>query len=106
MAFIEGNNMSTLHLVRQSAFTTNDFAQCLSVLDHQDTIVLMDDGCYNLKHNLMDSLIKRIDSSININVITRHAKARAIDLIATVNHIDISDVVELTFNHKKVITWQ
>jgi tRNA 2-thiouridine synthesizing protein B len=98
--------MSTLHLVRQSAFATNDFAQCLSVLDHQDSIVLMDDGCYNLKHSLMDSLIKRVDGTLSINVITSHAQARAIDISAAVQHIEISDVVELTFNHTKVITWQ
>lgn len=98
--------MSTLHLVRQSAFATNDFAQCLSVLDHQDAIVLMDDGCYNLKHSLMDSLIKRVDGTININVIASHAQARAIETLTEINHIDMNDVVELTFNHKKVITWQ
>ena len=98
--------MSTLHLVRKSAFTTNDFAQCLSVLDHQDAIVLMDDGCYNLKHSLMDSLIKRGDDSIIINVIASHAQARALENIAAEQHIAMSDVVELTFNHKKVITWQ
>ncbi|KGJ87648.1 sulfurtransferase complex subunit TusB [Colwellia psychrerythraea] len=98
--------MSTLHLVRQSAFATNDFAQCLSVLDHQDSIVLMDDGCYNLKHSLMDSLIKRVDGTININVISSHAQARAIETLTEINHIEMSDVVELTFNHKKVITWQ
>ena len=98
--------MSTLHLVRQSAFATNDFAQCLSVLDHQDSIVLMDDGCYNLKHSLMDSLLKRVDGTININVITTHVQARAIETMATINHIDMADVVELTFNHNKVITWQ
>ncbi len=98
--------MSTLHLVRQSAFATNDFAQCLSVLEHQDGIILMDDGCYNLKHALMDSLIKRVDGTINIYVMTSHAKARAIETIATVKHIQMNDVVELTFNHNKVITWQ
>jgi len=98
--------MSTLHLVRQSAFATNDFAQCLSVLDHQDSIILMDDGCYNLKHALMDSLIKRVDGTINIHVISSHAKARAIETITTIDHIEMKDVVELTFNHNKVITWQ
>jgi sulfur relay protein TusB/DsrH len=98
--------MNTLHLVRQSAFTTNDFAQCLSVLDHQDTIVLMDDGCYNLKHSLMDSLLKRVDDTININVITSHAKARAVETMTAVNHIEMADVIDLTFNHNKVITWQ
>lgn len=98
--------MSTLHLVRKSAFTTNDFAQCLSVLDQQDSIVLMDDGCYNLKHPLMDSLIKRTNSTISINVIANHAQARAIDTLAVVKKIKMNDVVELTFNHQKVITWQ
>ncbi len=99
-------NMGTLHLVRQSAFATNDFAQCLSVLDHQDSVVLMDDGCYNLKHSLMDSLLKRVDDTVNIHVITNHAQARAIETIATINHIEMADVVNLTFNHNKVITWQ
>ncbi|MFQ3267146.1 MAG: tRNA 2-thiouridine synthesizing protein B [Colwellia sp.] len=98
--------MSTLHLVRQSAFATNDFTQCLSVLDHQDTVVLMDDGCYNLKHSLMDSLLKRVDGTININIISSHAQARAIETMAKIRHIDMADVVALTFNHNKVITWQ
>ncbi|KGJ90109.1 sulfurtransferase complex subunit TusB [Colwellia psychrerythraea] len=98
--------MSTLHLVRKSAFTTNDFAQCLSVLDQQDSVVLMDDGCYNLKHPLMDSLIKRSESTISINVISNHAKARAIETLAAIQHIEMNDVVELTFTHNKVITWQ
>jgi len=76
------------------------------VLEQQDAIVLMDDGCYNLKHPLMDSLIKRADSTISINVISNHAQARAIETLATVEHIEMPDVVELTFNHNKVITWQ
>jgi len=66
----------------------------------------MDDGCYNLKHSLLDSLIKRVDGTLSINVITSHAQARAIDILAAVQHIEMSDVVELTFNHTKVITWQ
>ena len=98
--------MGTLHLVRQSAFASNDFAQCLSVLNHQDSVVLMDDGCYNLKHTLMDSLIKRIDGTVNINVVACHAQARAIEIINPVNAINMSDVVDLTFEHNKVITWQ
>jgi len=98
--------MSTLHLVRQSAFTNNDFAQCLSMIGQQDTIVLMDDGCYNLKHTLMDSLIKQVDNTIHITVIISHAKARGIEIQKTVKGINMSEVVELTFTHKKVITWQ
>jgi tRNA 2-thiouridine synthesizing protein B len=76
------------------------------VLDQQDSIVLMDDGCYNLKHSLMDSLIKRANSTISINVIANHAQARAIETLTMVKNIKMNDVVELTFNHQKVITWQ
>lgn len=98
--------MSTLHLVRQSAFSTNDLEQCLSVLGQQDSVVLMDDGCYNLKHPLMQGLIKQENGTITIYVISSHAQARAIKKITTINHIDMADVVDLTFNHNKVITWQ
>jgi tRNA 2-thiouridine synthesizing protein B len=66
----------------------------------------MDDGCYNLKHSLLESLINRVDGLIHINVIAMHAKARALGLIAAVNAIEMNDVVELTFKHDKVITWQ
>lgn len=78
----------------------------MSVLEHHDAIVLMDDGCYNLKHSLLESLIKRVDDLININIIAMHAKARALGLITAVNAIEMSDLVELTFKHDKVITWQ
>jgi tRNA 2-thiouridine synthesizing protein B len=98
--------MTTLHLVRQSAFATNDFAQCLSVLAHQDAIVFMDDGCYNLKHSLLNSLIERIDNSLALYVIANHAKARAIETLVTINKVSMTEVVELTFNYNKVITWQ
>jgi len=98
--------MSTLHLVRQSAFATNDFAQCLSVLDNQDCFILMDDGCYNLKHTLIESLIKRVDASVTIHIIASHAKARAIEATTTIKHIEMKNAVELTFIHNKVITWQ
>jgi len=98
--------MSTLHIVRQSAFSNNDFAQCLSVLGQQDTLVLMDDGCYNLKHTLMASLIEQTNNTNCINVITSHAQARALEIQEGVIGIEMSDVVELTFTNQKVITWQ
>lgn len=94
--------MSTLHLVRQSAFNRNDFQQCIDVLAEQDTMILMDDGCYNLKHPLMTDLLTKI----NINVITMHAQARAVEVITGIKQVSMADVVTLTFTHNKVITWQ
>ena len=96
--------MSTLHLVRQSAFATNDFAQCLNVVNQHDAIVLMDDGCYNVSHTLMNNLMDQVGD--NINLVASHAKARAIEAKKTIKLIEMADVVTLTFTHTKVITWQ
>jgi len=97
--------MATLHIVRQSAFNTNDFFQCLQVLGDEDVIVFIDDGCYNLQHNLINS----IDSNINIKlkVIEQHANARAITINEEVfTKITMNDLVSLTFENDRVITWQ
>jgi len=96
--------MSTLHLVRQSAFATNDFAQCLNVVNQNDAIVLMDDGCYNVNHTLINNLLKQVGD--NINLVASHAKARAIEANKMIKLIEMADVVTLTFIHSKVITWQ
>ncbi|PCI53461.1 MAG: sulfurtransferase complex subunit TusB [Gammaproteobacteria bacterium] len=97
--------MTTLHIVRQSAFTSDDFAQCLQVLRNNDVIVFIDDGCYNLHH----SLINTIDSAaeIQLKVIEKHAKARAVTIDETqYSVINMSNLVELTLTTNRVITWQ
>lgn len=100
--------MSTLHLIRQSAFATNDFEQCLSLLSDSDTVVLMDDGCYNLKH---PSLLKQLNrqacnANLKLMVIKSHRKARAIELLEGVDEINMAEVISLTFSNQQVITWQ
>ncbi|MBU2926476.1 sulfurtransferase complex subunit TusB [Colwellia sp. 4_MG-2023] len=109
--------MTTLHIVRQSAFNTNDYAQCLQVLGDNDVIVFIDDGCYNLHHHLTNNLIDNLNnnlsksnvSAINIKlkVIAQHANARAIKINeAVVSKIEMTDLVSLTFENDRVITWQ
>lgn len=97
--------MTTLHIVRQSAFTTNDFYQCIQTLGDEDNIVFTDDGCYNLQHNLLNT----IDSNKNIHlmVISPHAQARAITINeALCTKITMADLVSQTFKNDRVITWQ
>ena len=97
--------MATLHIVRQSAFNTNDFAQCLQVLRSNDIIVFIDDGCYNLHH----TSIGTINSNVNIQlkVIGKHATARAITVDeALFSLINMNNLVELTLSTDRVITWQ
>lgn len=97
--------MTTLHIVRQSAFNTNDFAQCIQVLRKNDVIVLIDDGCYNLHHPLI-STIENSDN-VQLNIIDKHATARAITIDkALCNTISMNNLVKLTLASDRVITWQ
>ena len=102
--------MATLHIVRQSAFNTNDFAQCIEVICDNDVIALVDDGCYNLQHALMNnfSQSKRSENkNIQVNVLTEHAKARAITVDESLfTKISMNDLVSITFSNDRVITWQ
>ncbi len=95
--------MTTLHIIRQSAYNTNDFAQCIEALCDDDKIVFIDDGCYNIKHHL----IKSIKKNVQLNIIEKHSKARAICIDeAVITKIAMNDLVALTFENKRVVTWQ
>mgnify|MGYP006090961211 CR=1 FL=1 len=97
--------MTTLHIVRQSAFSSNDFAQCLQTLSNNDVITFIDDGCYNLQHNLINSIDS--NKNIQITVVEQHANARAIVINETITtKITMADLVALTFKNDRVITWQ
>ena len=102
--------MTTLHIVRQSAFNSNDFAQCLYVLGNNDVIVFIDDGCYNLQHSLINSIDSDTlfsNKNIQLKVIEQHAMARAIAINEAVfTKINMNDLVSLTFENNRVITWQ
>ena len=97
--------MPTLHLVRQSAFSSDDFAQCIQILSNDDVIALLDDGCYNIKHPLISTI--EPSKNIQLKVIEQHANARG--MIIDVNifeKITMNNLVELTFTNDRVITWQ
>ncbi|OUR61379.1 hypothetical protein A9Q74_09425 [Colwellia sp. 39_35_sub15_T18] len=95
--------MTTLHIVRQSAFTTSDFAQCLQTVKDSDCIVFTDDGCYNLTH----PCIKQLSVQVELKAIIEHVNARAINLTNTkATTITMNELVALTFQTDRVITWQ
>lgn len=97
--------MTTLHLVRCSAFETQDFSQCLELLTNDDALVLIDDGCYNLHHELINNIGQ------TIYIIKEHAQARAIKMNShktdlVIKPISMSALVQMTFSYKNSITWQ
>lgn len=97
--------MPTLHLVRQSGFTSDDFAQCLQTLSNEDVIVFLDDGCYNIKHALMNRI--GANKNIKLKIIDQHASARGIHVVSNAcEKITMENLVELTLTNDRVITWQ
>ena len=97
--------MPTLHIVRQSAFNTNDFFQCSQVIKDSDTLVFTDDGCYNFQHPLMNSI--KVKQNIKVNILSHHAKARGLSIdTSELAGITMHELVSLTFDNDRVITWQ
>ena len=99
--------MSILHLVRRSAFETQDLAQCLLNITVEDKVILMDDGCYNLHH----PLIEQVKALCSVDIIGIHAQARAVSLMAveknsTLGIISIDELTELMINFDATCTWQ
>ncbi len=94
--------MSTLHLIRTSAYQKDDFKQCIALLQAGDKIVLLDDGCYNLTHPLLNANIKH-----NVYHVNEHAIARAMLENNNISQaITLNELTQLFFTVDKVITWQ
>jgi len=97
--------MAMLHIIRSSAFSSNALTQGLNMALPQDSILLMDDGCYNLNHSLLLAALKE-HRELTVYFINLHAIARAQSsdnksFIA----ITLSEVLALLFKHDNSITW-
>lgn len=97
--------MSVLHLIRTSNFATNDLSLCLNHLSADDSLILLDDGCYNLHHPLLNSAVEKITRS-NIYMLGQHASARGLKLDQDIELISMAEVVQLVLSNQTVITWQ
>lgn len=96
--------MSTLHLIRTCAYHSNELSSALQTALANDAIVLIDDGCYNLNHHLTDG--SKSVLPLNFYAIDEHCQARAIANNKQIKMISMSQLVELTIEHNKVLTWQ
>jgi len=93
--------LSTLHIIRTSPFATSDLSECLNILNSGDEILLVDDGCYGLSHDLLKSL-----DPYSVYVIEQHLVARGLNAVENIQTIDMKMMVELTLKHTNSITWQ
>lgn len=92
--------MSTLHIVRTSAFSDNALQKCIYLLDRNDQLLLLDDGVYNCHHPLLANI------NNSIFALKIHCTARSTTVNNHISLIDMCEFVALTDNAEKVITWQ
>ena len=97
--------MTTLHLVRCSAFKSHTINNCLSVLGGEDMVILLDDGVYNLQHPVLQQFQTVIPDS-NLLVIQQHALARGVKLMSEHQAIELSELIKLSLETAQSITWQ
>ena len=97
--------MAMLHIIRCSGFSSNALSQCLDITLPNDSILLMDDGCYNLHHPLL--IAAKVERpELKIFFIDVHANARA---LSNNSHgfipSTLAEMLKLIFNHNNSITW-
>lgn len=99
--------MTMLHIIRSSGFNSNALTQCLGLVANNDSIILMDDGCYNLQHPLLLELLESNSTQAYINVyfIDSHAHARAQSYNNMCKAITLTNMLDLIFKHNNSITW-
>lgn len=97
--------MSSLHLIRASAFSSGVLANALPVIKANDQVVLFDDGVYNLNHPALNKLLALIGNE-KLFVIEHHYLARGLVTETTANFITMAEFVSLTEATNQIITWQ
>lgn len=97
--------MTMLHIIRSSGFTSNSLKQCLDMTFSTDSILLIDDGCYNLNHPLLREFLTK-QPDFKVYIIEAHASARAqnIDSNSFIT-LAMAEMLELVFQHSNSITW-
>jgi tRNA 2-thiouridine synthesizing protein B len=97
-------NKKTLYLLRLSPFTNQHNVElCCDTLTMNDSVVLMDDGCYTLNHQLLNKLILSCE---NVYIIKTHAIARGLSLSNNTQAIDITKLNQYIFEYSNSVTWQ
>ncbi|WP_286232472.1 DsrH/TusB family sulfur metabolism protein [Thalassotalea sediminis] len=91
--------MATLHLIRESALK-NNFTHYLSLVNKEDGIIFLDDGCYNLSTPWLLTL-----NNTNITVISEHMQARGLSIPDHINQISAQQLPAQLFNYENNITW-
>ncbi|QBG34592.1 sulfurtransferase complex subunit TusB [Litorilituus sediminis] len=97
--------MAILHIVRNSGFQSNELQQCLDIICESDVLVFIDDGSYNVNHPALMNTQSQLPG-LEVKVMAHHASARAIAIPNSIEAISNNDLVQLTFQLDRTMTWQ
>lgn len=86
-----------LHLIQKSPFQNSAFADCLNIIDSDDTILLMQDGIYALLHPLLQTTNNPI-FALDTDLLAR-------GIITNFKTINYQELVSLCCQHKQTISW-
>ncbi|MFK8067861.1 MAG: sulfurtransferase complex subunit TusB [Gammaproteobacteria bacterium] len=98
--------MTTLHIINSLPMMRSCLQQCLSVIQKNDAIILIENAVIAAKkNNQNEELIK---NNKNVFVLQADLKARAIkpdQIINNVELVDYSGFVKLTVKYNNTLTW-
>lgn len=101
--------MSTLHTVNKPSWNSDLLASCLRVASAADTLLLIEDGIYNVR--TLEALAAAMDihlDQLQICVLRVDLLARGMaegDLPANITAIDYAGFVELVCRHQQSVHW-
>jgi len=97
--------MSILHTINSSPFQTHALQQCLTLMNEQDDLLLIEDAVIaaQAKHPLFEQL-KQLSEQGRLMVLSADLEARGIqNIIGQVS--SYSDFVELVAKHQSQMAW-
>jgi tRNA 2-thiouridine synthesizing protein B len=97
--------MSILHTINSSPFQTHALQQCLTLLNAEDALLLIEDAVIaaQAKHPMFEQL-NELSLQGRLNVLSVDLDARGINNVIG-NLCTYSDFVELVAKHKSQMAW-
>ncbi|EXJ11373.1 sulfurtransferase complex subunit TusB [Nitrincola nitratireducens] len=94
--------MTSLHTLNQAPSNASLMQSCLSSLQPDDTLLLIEDGVYWL----LDTHRAKFPIALNIKALRLDAQARGLlPLVAEVDLIEMDEFVHLSVTHDKIVSW-
>jgi tRNA 2-thiouridine synthesizing protein B len=91
-----------LHLIFSSPFSSSSLKECLAIIQPKDAIVLLEDGVYAIQHpDLSNTSIQ-----FKCFAVTADTDARGLTKSNNLTCITYDELVDLTLEYQKTISWR